>query len=237
MACHSRLVLATALLVGMSSAALADFDSDVAKAYAPYRVALFKSNQKDVEATKKALSQFQSVWNGTILKSYPTAPARYAGEAHWSESLQSISAIAAKAVDATAKGQALEAHEILEAIRAELDDLRDRNGVRVFSSFVNAYHAAMEPALGVKVSAQSWSDEKRAQLLQQAGVLAYLADDLVEHAPVDLMANVQFKKLLQGLIGSVRAFMEALESNDPAKVASAQKALKPAYAKLFLKFG
>ena len=51
------------------------------------------------------------------------------------------------------------------------------------------------------------------------------------------LANGEFKKLLRGLTGSVRAFMEALESNDPAKVAAAQKALKPAYAKLFVKFG
>nr|WP_321980976.1 hypothetical protein [uncultured Cohaesibacter sp.] len=237
MARPSRLILATALLVGMSSAVLADFDSDVAKAYAPYRVALFKSNQKDVEGTKKALAQFQTVWNGTILETYPTAPARYADEAKWSESLQSISAIAAKAVDATAKGEALEAHEILEAIRNELDDLRDRNGVRVFSSFVNAYHAAMEPVLVVTVSEQSWSDETRAQLLEQAGVLGYLSDDLVAHAPAELLANSEFKKLLKGLTGSVRAFMEVLESNDPVKVAAAQKALKPAYAKLFVKFG
>ena len=231
------LILAASLLVGMNSVALADFDADVAKAYAPYRVALFKSNQNDAEATRKALSKFQAIWQGTILKSYPDAPARYAGETKWSESLVSIEAIAAKAALSADEGDLGEAHETLEAIRNELDALRDRNGVRVFSSFVNAYHAAMEPVLGVTVKAENWSDATRATLLEQAGVLGYLADDLAAHAPEDLLANEEFKKLLVALLGSVDAFKTALESNDPAKIIPAQKALKPAYAKLFVKFG
>nr|WP_321461546.1 hypothetical protein [uncultured Cohaesibacter sp.] len=234
---YSSLFAAATLLVGMSSVALADFDSDVAKAYAPYRVALFKSNQKDGEATQKAIATFQSIWKGTIVKNYPVAPSRYAGETKWSESLQAIDDIAQKAAQTAADGDVLEAHEILEAIRNELDDLRDRNGVRVFSSYVNDFHAAMEHALAQEVSMESWSDGVQAKLLQQVGVLGYLADDLSAHVPADLAANEEFMQLLADLIDSVDAFRAALESNDPASVIAAQKALKPAYAKLFVKFG
>ncbi|WP_162916281.1 hypothetical protein [Cohaesibacter haloalkalitolerans] len=232
-----RPVLAASVLLCMTSGAFADFDSDVAKAYAPYRVALFKSNQKDAEGAKQAIAKFQSIWNGTIIKTYTDVPARYAGEAKWSETLATIGSIADKAADATAKGDVLEAHDVLEAIRGELDDLRDRNGVMVFSSYVNAYHASMEPVLLTKVSVEGWSDAVRGDLFEKVGVLRYVADNLARHAPADLMANDEFKGQLKDLNASVEGLSSALKSNDPAAVVEAMKKLKPAYSKLFVKFG
>ncbi|WP_319531508.1 hypothetical protein [uncultured Cohaesibacter sp.] len=226
-----------AFLLTVSLPAFAGFDEDVTKAYAPYRVALFKSNQNDKEATEKAVGKFLTIWDGAVIAGYPNAPARYAGEPDWSGTLARIKVIGEKAMEATRQGQLVEAHEILEAVRDELDSLRDRNGVRVFSNFVNAYHSAMEHVLTTKVSADSWNRQTAGELYAGYGVLSYLAEDLAAHAPSDLKADEAFNGLLGDLMSSVEGLKAALDSDDPAAIAKAVKALKPAYAKLFVKFG
>ncbi|WP_316858294.1 hypothetical protein [uncultured Cohaesibacter sp.] len=230
-------LLGGVLLIGSSSISFADFDGDVDKAYAAYRVALFKSNQKDEEATKKAIAKFQSVWTGTILSNYTSAPAKYAGEKNWTATLEKIGAIADEAANVTMQGKILEAHEVLEEIRDQLDGLRDRNGVRVFSNFVNAYHTEMEHVMGTEITADNWNDALRGDLREKLGILTYLAKDLAAHAPEALRENEEFGSLLKGLEGSIDQLRNALEANDPEAVKKAVGGLKPAYAKLFVKFG
>lgn len=225
------------LLATVSLPAQAGFDEDVAKAYAPYRVALFKSNQKDQQGTKAAVTKFLEIWDGTILPSYQAVPPRYQAEISWPQTLHDIRAIAAKARTSVDKGDVAEAHEILEAIRDELDAMRDRNGIRVFSSFVNAYHTEMEHLFGIEVTKKSWSSQLAGEIREQTGILKYLSGEIASHAPVDLEGNGEFKALLKGLRQSVSSLTRALDAEDPAAVAKAIKMLKPAYAKLFLKFG
>ena len=229
-------VVGAFLLIG-SLPAVAGFDEEVAKAYAPYRVALLKSNQNDRDGTETALVRFLSIWDGPVMGVYQGAPARYAGEADWSGTMTRIKTIGEKAMEATRQGRLSEAHEILEAVRDELDSLRDRNGVRVFSNYVNAYHSAMEHVLMTKVSADSWSRQTVGELYAGYGVLSYLAEDLAAHAPSELKGDEAFNGVLQGLVSSVKGLKTALDSDDPAAIAKAVKALKPAYAKLFVKFG
>ena len=229
--------LASLMLVSLPTIAMADFDGDVEKAYAPYRIALFKSNQNDAVATKKAIAKFQSIWDGTILVSYPNPPARYANDADWSVTLTTIQGIAKQAAGATADGQVAKAHEILEAIRDELDALRDRNGVRVFSNFVNAYHSEMEHMFGLKAGSENWTGPVAAKIREQVGVLGYLSRDLAAHVPDQYQDNAEFNTLLTALLGSVDALRAALDGADPAAIDKAITALKPAYAKLFVKFG
>ena len=229
-------VVGAFLLIG-SLPAVAGFDEEVAKAYAPYRIALLKSNQNDRDGTETALVRFLSIWDGPVMGVYQSAPARYADEADWSGTLTRIKTIGEKAMEATRQGQLSEAHEILEAVRDELDSLRDRNGVRVFSNYVNAYHSAMEHVLMTKASADSWSRQTVGELYAGYGVLSYLAEDLAAHAPSELKGDEAFNGVLQGLVSSVKGLKTALDSDDPAAIAKAIKALKPAYAKLFVKFG
>lgn len=174
---------AVLLLTATSLPAHAGFDEDVAKAYAPYRAALFKSNQKDADATKAAISKFLKLWNGKVLTNYPEAPARYASEPEWSKTLNDIKAIALKAQAVAEEGNIAEAHEILEAVRDELDALRDRNGIRVFSSFINAYHTEMEHLFGINVTAETWTPELAGEIREQTGILKYLSSVIISHAP------------------------------------------------------
>jgi hypothetical protein len=231
------LFLAAALVATSFSSAFAGFDEDVTKAYAPYRAALFMSNKKDVEATKKAIGKFLMIWDGQVLATYKDAPARYGAEADWPKTLVDIQAIGQEAQKAAAKGDVAKAHEILEAVRDELDGMRDRNGVRVFSNFVNAYHSEMEHLFRLNVTAETWNDGMRARIREQTGILSYLARDLAAHIPAGLKDNVELAGLVKGLHGSIDALRQALDANKAEGVAKAIKMLKPAYAKLFAKFG
>lgn len=230
-------LFAALLLTTISLPAQAGFDEDVDKAYASYRIALFKSNQKDAEATIKAIGKFLKIWNGTILTQYQSAPARYEGEENWSKTLEDIKAIALKADASAYEGKVAKAHDILEAIRDELDGLRDRNGIRVFSSYINAYHREMEHLFKLKITKESWNPKLASDIREQTGILAYLAKDIAAHVPAAHQDKPDFKALLDELHLSIDRLRVALDGNDPMAVGKAIKGLKPAYAKMFLKFG
>lgn len=230
------IVLLAALTLA-STFVRADFDSDVARAYAPYRAALFKSNKKDQKATLAAIGKFLKIWEKAVIAGYPQTPAKYAGEADWPAVLVTVKDIAKQARTVAQSGDVAEAHEVLEAIRDQLDALRMRNGVRVFSSFVNAYHTEMEHLFHLKVNQDTWSPQLSAEIREQLGVLGYLAKDMAVNSPEANRANPEFNKLLNGVNKSIAGLREALNSDNPQSVAKSIKSLKPAYAKLFVKFG
>ncbi len=76
-----------------------------------------------------------------------------------------------------------------------------------------------------------------ARLTARAGALHYLAGRLASEAPASQMENAEFKALLQALQASVRELQTAQFAQDSAAVKAAMGKLKPAYSRLFLKFG
>jgi hypothetical protein len=206
------------------------------KAYAPYRVALFKTNSNSQAESQQAVSQAQQAWSQLTARFGAKPPAPYERDPAFAGSLAEVDQVYAQAAQEIAKNQLSPAHETLERVRDILSALRQRNQVIVYSDHMNAYHAEMEHILigGPKTLA---APNGFLQLGLQVGVLEYLAHRLRTEAPAEYASNAEFSGLVQAVEASVAALKAAVLAQDSSASKQALGKMKPAYSKLFLKFG
>lgn len=224
----------TLMLAGAAAAGpVARFEADVRAAYGDYRAALFQTNSGNKEGAAKAVAAFRAAW-AALVAANPEAPPQYADDPGFAASLATVAAIAEQASAEVAEGKLAAAHETLEPIRDEIGALRSRNGIIGFSDRMNAYHAWMERVLADGYDGLSPAGMGR--LREDAAVLAYLAADVAAHPPAEA-EDPAYGKLLAGMTGSASALVDAARAGDAAAARAAIEGLKPAYSKLFLKFG
>lgn len=226
-----------AMALALSSAFAADPFTDAAeKAYAPYRVALFKTNSNSQPEAQEAIEKTQASWKSVITRFAGKAPAPYDRDAGFAKSLTDVAQVYDAAAAQIGKGELKAAHETLEAARDILADLRHRNQVVVLSDHMNAYHSVMEEMLeqGEKTLT---APDGRQKLIEELGALAYLAGKLSTEASKDLAGNPEFVALNKALQQSVADLRSALYRGDDVAVKAALGKLKAPYSKLFLKFG
>jgi predicted metal-dependent hydrolase len=227
----------SSLSVGAAETTFQQFHQLQNQAYASYRVALSQTNKKDQAASLKGIDAFSKQWQLVIEQFADNPPEVFANDESWKPTLIKVADIAKQGKSEIKKGELAEAHEVLEAIRDELSSLRSRNHVTFFSDRINSYHEVMEHLLQAKYSKDNIDDTAKQTIGEQLAILNFLAQDIVENAPEEYQNNDSYKKLQQGLIKSLATLREALDSNDPAAISKAVSGLKPAYAKLFVKFG
>lgn len=213
-----------------------DATAEMQKIYAPYRVALFKTNSNSQGESQQAIAQAQRAWTQFVTRFGTKPPAPYDRDPAFANSLAEVDKVYAKAAQEIAKNQLHSAHETLEQVRDLLAALRQRNHVIVYSDHMNAYHAEMEHVLidGTKRLAMP---DGLLQLTLQAGTLGYLAHRLRSEAPAEYINNPEFLSLVQAVEESVSGLKTALLAQNPSAVKVAISKIKPAYAKLFLKYG
>ena len=68
-------------------------------------------------------------------------------------------------------------------------------------------------------------------------VLNYLAGAIKDNAPVKYQDVEKYQTLQNGLLASLEALTQAIQSENPEAISKSIKMLKPAYAKLFVNFG
>jgi hypothetical protein len=227
------LLLASVLLPTVALAGpVQDGEAQLRATYADYRIALFQSSAGNAEATTKALQTLGENWGALTQKWTSGPPPQYADDAQLPETLEQVRTVISNATEAAGQGDLPKAHTTLEAIRSEIGDLHGRNGLIGFSDRMNAYHAEMEKVL------DSASDDAAgsADMPGAAAVLAFLAAEIAAH-PAPEANDPAYAPLVDALLGSVNALQSAAESGDAAAVKAAIAGLKPAYSKLFVKFG
>ena len=231
----SALILGFLLSSGISFAADPVTDA-MQKTYAPYRVALFKTNSNAQDEARQAVLQAQQGWNQIVTQFGVKPPAPYDRDPAFSSSLADVSKVYAKAAEEIGKNQLTEAHETLEHARDVMSDMRHRNQVIVYSDHMNAYHSQMEHVLneGEKILA---SPNGLMQLTAQVGALEYLSSKLKSEAPVDYLKNEEFTVLYKAVEKSITDLKETLFSQDTVKVKEAIGKIKGPYSKMFIKFG
>jgi uncharacterized protein YukE len=210
-----------------------DAEYQLRDVYLDYRLALFQSSAGNADATAKALQSLNQKWEALSQEWTSAPPPQYADDSLLAGTMATVDTVIDKAADEAGRGDLATAHATLEAIRSEIGNLHGRNGVIGFSDRMNAYHAEMEKVLEGEVGENS---DAMAALRDAAAVLAYLAGDIAEH-PAPEAADPAYGPLVDGLLKSVQALQTAAQSGDAAGVKAAIAGLKPAYSKLFLKFG
>ncbi|TPE51442.1 hypothetical protein [Amaricoccus solimangrovi] len=221
-----------ALAGGVPAGKAGEFDTAFSDMYASYRSALFETNAGKAESARGALEALDSQL-GALAATYGAAPPpRYAEDPSWSGTLASAQGMVATATREAEEGRLPEAHESLEGVRDLFWELDRRNGAQSFSDRMNAYHAEMETILGRDLG--TLGAEEVATLREQAAVLAYLAGE-VTRAPHP--GGPGYEELAGRFTASVEAMLAAARSGDPERIRAAAAGLKPAYSRLFLKFG
>lgn len=203
------------------------FETNVRQAYADYRSALFMTNMGKAEKSLAAIEAFAAKWQAI---SAQPAPPHYADDAGYADTMAKVAEIARQARGEIAAGKLPAAHDTLEAIREEIGSLHRRNGIEAFSDRMNAYHAQMEKVLK---GAGSMPMEA---MHEEAAILVFLAADLQPRAD-DGAGTPAFDTLHAALVKSADDLLAAIRSGDKGAVKAAIGALKPAYSKMFLKFG
>ncbi|MCC2099332.1 MAG: hypothetical protein KDJ29_20750 [Hyphomicrobiales bacterium] len=224
-----------AVILTLSGAAFAgpfqDFESQARKAYGAYRAALFSTNTGDAQKSVAAIETFSSGWQGLAKKWASNPPPQYAEDASFSKDMQTISAIAAKALSEAKDGKLKISHVALERVREIVAGLRRRNGIVSYSDHVDAYHTQMEHML------QARYGDNRNRLVADTDALAYLAGRLESHAPAAYRQDAGFKQALAAVKASVATLAKAAADGDANAIMAARKKLKKPYAKLFLRWG
>ncbi|MDO8449222.1 MAG: hypothetical protein Q7T10_10510 [Rhodoferax sp.] len=232
----SSATFAIALCAG-SQAFAADPGTDaMQEAYAPYRVALFKTNGKSQAEAQQAATQAQRAWNQLMEQFGAKPPAPYDRDPAFAKSLTEVARIYTKASDEIGANQLTAAHETLEKARDIMADMRRRNQVIVYSDHMNAYHAEMERLL-IDGSQALSQPNGMLQVTAMVGALNYLATKLSTEAPASLRQDEEFRSLLKAVNKSVSDLQTALFAQDPVAVKDAMRKIKSPYSKLFLNFG
>jgi len=232
-------VTAIILTVGAVSAAYAgpvsEFEASYRAMYASYRTALFATNAGDPTKATGAMAGLADEWTALTATYGAAPPPQYADDPFWSEMIAAVTSSVDNAGSSVAAGKLPEAHEILEAVRENFSALHARNGIETFSDRMNAYHAEMEVILGMDAGALD--STSMPALLENAGVLTYLAQDLLAAPPPEAAGNEKYTELAGQFDASVEAFVAAVRAADIPAIKAAIANLKPAYSKFFVNFG
>lgn len=213
------------------------FQQDVNNAYANYRMALFQTNKNNQTKSLESALSFQQQWLAITEKYGDAPPEVYAADPQWRPTLVNIGDITALGIREILADKLSAAHETLEAIRDELGALRQRNQVSTFSDHVNDYHEAMESLLHLELKPYDIDDKALLFIREQLAVLDYLAEKMKENAPAEYLKKDKFNKALKGVFNSLKKLRQAVDEKNTDKIVKAIKELKPAYAKVFVKFG
>lgn len=230
-------LISTVLCVAGVSACAADSVTDAMQtAYAPYRVALFRTNSNAQAESQQAIAQAQQSWMKVIEQYSANPPAPYDRDPAFATSLSAVSKVYAQAAHEAAANQLSAAHETLEKARDIMAEMRRRNAVVIFSDHMNAYHSEMENVLinGQKVLSQA---DGMQRLTAMVGTLSYLAQKLITEAPANYATNEEFGELAKAVHKSVSNLQDALILQDVEAAKAALSKVKAPYSKLFLKFG
>lgn len=235
----TRFALSALAAVLMTSSAWAgpvnDFESKLRESYAQYRIVLFQTNGGKPEAALKAADAFLASWQSLSGTYRAAPPPQYQDDGAWPETLDKVADVGAKAKDDIVKGELPEAHEKLEHVRELIGDLHHRNGIVSFSDRMNAYHGIMERM--IKTGQADLKGEAVASLHEDAAVLVYLAVEALKHPPPEALDNAEFQTLSAAFLSSAEAVLAVARGSDTPALKAAIGQLKPAYSKLFLKFG
>lgn len=218
-------------------AAAADAVTDAMQsAYAPYRVALFKTNAKSQAESSTAIAEAIDAWSQLRTRFAAQPPAPYDRDALFARTLEQVDAVYRQAQKEAAANQLSQAHETLEQARDLMAQLRQRNHVFIFSDAMNAYHAQMERVL--QTDPKAWAQPSmHLRLAASVGTLDYLAQQLVQATPPAYAAKPEFQRGLQAIHDSVQALQQALWAQQDAAAQQALGKLKAPYSKFFLQFG
>jgi len=232
-----KYLISTALFVVSVSVWSVDPVTDAMQiAYAPYRVALFRTNSNAQAESQQAIAQAQQSWSKLIEQYSSKPPAPYDRDTAFVTSLSEVLKVYDLSARQASANQLTAAHETLEKARDIMAEMRRRNQVVIFSDHMNAYHSEMENVL-INAPTILLQQNGMQQLTAMVGALNYLAKKLISEAPANYATNEEFVESAKAVNKSVTELQEALFLQDAEAIKIKLSKVKVPYSKFFLKFG
>ncbi|MBL4691373.1 MAG: hypothetical protein JKY68_07950 [Rhodospirillales bacterium] len=238
------LIVCTILTFALASAPAArsapvhDFNEDVAAAYGFYREAFFLLRADNVQVASIELEEMADRWTAIVKRFGVTPPDVYSADPAWKKTLESIDEMVALGLQAAIENDAKAATKALEPIRKTLSDLRRRNGVVIYSDYVDAANAAFKKLYKFRYTPPDFDVvEQVDQLRQITAITAYWYEQCLDNTPKALAQDPEFKRLMEDSLYSLTRIWVAIANKAAPNLISILRGLSLSNRMLFLRFG
>jgi hypothetical protein len=223
---------------GATAESPAEFLEASAKAYAPYRSAMSYLKTGNPGLAALALDATAARWATLCDRFRDRPPGAFAKDPDWQASLDGITGRIADARAKLEAGDAKGARTALAPVRADLGDLRRRNGIETFSDRIDAFSAAMDAIWVHRRNPPDMTDpEALAALAEQAAALRRALEHVAAEPPEKTAADLQFQRLVAGALGSIATIDRAIEAGNSALLISALREIHSSEQLLWMNFG
>ena len=220
------------------SAPIHDFNKAVAKAYKFYREAFFLLKTDNHPVASIELEKMVIQWNSIIRNFGPTPPEIFSNDQQWMDTLNSISRAISQGLDESIEGNSKKAIKTLKPIRKILSNLRERNGVYVYSDTINKANAAFKELKKFRYNPPDFSIiEEVDQLRQSLAITIYWYRQCIETAPLSISENPEFIRLMEESLYSLSRVWVAIANKKEPNLISILRGLSSSDQLLFLRFG
>lgn len=193
------------------------------------------TNTNDRDGSEKSVAAFAAKWAALVDRYRASPPPHYSEDPKWADTLDKASGVLRRVGNEIGTGDLKNAHETLESLRDLFGSMRERNNQVVFSDRVDAFHHVMEQLVTKPYGGLTGAG--LTELVEDAAVLPHLGAEMKRVPPPEAAQSADFAPLLAGVLNAVAELPAAARSGDAEKIKAARGRIKPAFAKLFVKFG
>jgi len=201
-----------------------------------YKQALYATSLGERQAASE-LTGARVSWQMVLGSYYETPPEEYRKDEGWRRDLATITGYLQIADMQVEAGRLAEAHETLEPIRRVWVEINGRNGVRRFGDELVKFHEVMEPT--VVMALAGVGEENIGEFEERVGELSegWRGVEEFGFAPSSAERRARYEGMAVNVRTAVGNLARATEERDYAKLGPLAKAVKGAFAELYLAFG
>jgi hypothetical protein len=211
-------ILILALTVGAGAALagdLAEFNAAAEKVASHNRVALGYLRTGNTDLASVELDRLRQAWGALTQRFAGKRPDAFDGNALYGTVLTDISTRLVTADMMLGSGRADAARQSLDAIRADLYDLRKSAGIVVLADCVRDANTAMNALMVYNDRALDWSKSGiRFGVASKAAIYGYALDRCDGMASETLRKNPEFRRLIDGAKAGLALVPKAIATRD-----------------------
>ena len=217
---------------------LSEFNNAVGKAYAHYRQATFYLGTRNAGIAALELTQMQILWRGITVRFAADPPEAFRNDSSWQETLVLIEEVIDHAIASATLGDVNGATAAIQPIRGILSQLRERNGVTVFSDCINEMNAAMDHLYYYRKNPPELADATvMGDFMKRLDDTSSVYARCYALAPVRLRSNEAFSRFMDSAGQAFRRIDDAILNNDQITLINILRELRSTDRMLFLQFG
>ncbi|MBC8338319.1 MAG: hypothetical protein ISR51_06000 [Rhodospirillales bacterium] len=215
-----------------------EFNKAVATAYGFYREAVFLLRAGNAQVASLELEEMADQWKDIAERFGTKPPDTFSDDVSFKKTLDDIGKRISKGLKAAIKGDAKAARKALAPIRNTLADLRRRNGVFVYSDYVDKANAAFRKLYKFRHNPPDFEVvEEVDQLRQILAITVYWYEQCADNAPEEVRKNPEFKRLMEDSLHSLSRIWVAIANKASPNLISLLRGLSSSDRMLFLRFG